>query len=121
MQVRTTFFTSSARPTTLALCLAGSIFVASPAWATPLDYDIRAGGLAATLSEFAAASGVMITFSSGDTAGLNSPGLRGSYELEQGFAQVLQGSGLRVVQAGENRYVLAKAENAGTIDRKSVV
>lgn len=111
MQVRTSFFTSSARPTTLALCLAGSILAAAPAWATPLNYDIPAGSLAATLSEFAAASGVMITFSSEDTAGLRSPGLQGSYELEQGFAQLLQGSGLRVVQAGENRFVLAKVEN----------
>ncbi len=116
MQVRTTFFTSSARPTSLALCLAGSILAASPAWATPLNYDIPAGSLAAALSEFAAASGVMITLSSEDTAGLRSPGLQGSYELEQGFARVLQGSGLRVVQAGENRFVLAKVENAGTME-----
>ncbi|GLX13162.1 hypothetical protein Pstr01_14010 [Pseudomonas straminea] len=116
MQVRTTFFTSSARPTSLALCLAGSILAAAPAWATPLNYDIPAGSLAATLSEFAAASGVMITFSSEDTAGLRSPGLQGSYELEQGFARVLQGSGLRVVQAGENRFVLARVESGAATE-----
>lgn len=116
MQVRTTFFSPSAQKTALALCLAGSLLAVTPAWAKPLDYDIPAGTLAATLSEFAAASGVMITFSSQDTAGLDSPGLQGSYELEQGFARVLQGSGLRVVLAGEKRYVLTKTEIGGAME-----
>jgi len=116
MQVRTTFLPSSAQKTALALCFAGSILAVTPAWAKPLDYDIPAGSLAATLSEFAAASGVMITFSSQDTAGLDSLGLQGSYELEQGFARVLQGSGLRVVLAGEKRYVLTKTEIGGAME-----
>ncbi|OAI93416.1 MULTISPECIES: TonB-dependent siderophore receptor [Pseudomonas] len=116
MQVRTTFLPPSAQKTALALCFAGSILAVTPAWAKPLDYDIPAGTLAATLSEFAAASGVMITFSSQDTAGLESPGLQGSYELEQGFARVLQGSGLRVVQAGEKRFVLTKTETGGAME-----
>ncbi|MCE7761537.1 TonB-dependent siderophore receptor [Pseudomonas putida] len=102
------------RPSLLALGLTGSLLAVTPAWA--IVYDIPAGSLAASLSQFAAASGVMITFSSQDTAGLNSPGLQGDYELAQGFARLLQGSGLRVVQAGEKRYVLAKADTSGAME-----
>ena len=102
------------RPSLLALSLTGSLLVVTPAWA--IAYDIPAGSLAASLSQFAAASGVMITFSSQDTAGLRSPGLQGDYELEQGFARLLQGSGLRVVQAGEKRYVLARADSSGAME-----
>lgn len=116
MQVRTTFFTRCAQRTALALCIAGSILRVEPALAKPLDYDIRSGTLAGALSEFAAVSGVMITFSSEQTAGLRSPGLQGRFELDQGFARVLQGSGLRVVQVGEKRFVLAKTENGATLE-----
>ncbi|MCW2271922.1 Ferric-pseudobactin receptor precursor [compost metagenome] len=100
----------------LALGLSGSLLAMAPAWAEPLTYDIPAGSLSVALSQFAAASGVMITFSSEDTAGLPSPGLQGDFELDQGFARLLQGSGLRVVQAGEKRYVLAKVDNSGAVE-----
>ncbi|MBK4998135.1 TonB-dependent siderophore receptor [Pseudomonas sp. S31] len=101
---------------TLTLSLAGSLLVLPAAWAQPQRYDIPAGSLAQALSQFAAASGVMITFSAEDTAGLSSPGLRGDFELDQGFARLLQGSGLRLVQAGDKRYVLAKAESGGALE-----
>lgn len=93
MQVRPLFSGLCGQPTARALCFAGAVLAVTPAWAKPIDYDIPAGTLAATLSQLAAASGVMITFSSEQTAGLSSPGLHGSYEVEQGFVHVLQGSG----------------------------
>ncbi|UVL64838.1 TonB-dependent receptor [Pseudomonas sp. B21-031] len=100
----------------LTLSLAGSLLVLPAAWAQAQRYDIPAGSLAEALSQFAAASGVMITFSAEDTAGLGSPGLQGDFELHQGFARLLQGSGLRLVQAGNKRYVLAKAERGGALE-----
>ncbi|MDE4540877.1 TonB-dependent siderophore receptor [Pseudomonas sp. ITEM 17296] len=100
----------------LTLSLAGSLLVLPAAWAQAQRYDIPAGSLAEALSQFAAASGVMITFSAEDTAGLGSPGLQGDFELHQGFAQLLQGSGLRLVQAGNKRYVLAKAERGAALE-----
>ncbi|CAI3806109.1 hypothetical protein GLGCALEP_03935 [Pseudomonas sp. MM221] len=48
------------RPSLLALGLTGSMLAVTPAWA--IAYNIPAGNLAASLSQFAAASGVMITF-----------------------------------------------------------
>lgn len=100
----------------LTLSLAGSLLVLPAVWAQAQRYDIPAGSLAEALSQFAAASGVMITFSAEDTAGLGSPGLQGDFELHQGFAHLLQGSGLRLVQAGNKRYVLAKAERGAALE-----
>lgn len=100
----------------LTLSLAGSLLVLPAAWAQAQRYDIPAGSLAEALSQFAAASGVMITFSAEDTAGLGSPGLQGDFELHQGFVHLLQGSGLRLVQAGNKRYVLAKAERGAALE-----
>lgn len=100
----------------LTLSLAGSLLVLPAAWAQAQRYDIPAGSLAEALSQFAAASGVMITFSAEDTAGLGSPGLQGDFELHQGFARLLQGSGLRLMQAGNKRYVLAKAERGAALE-----
>ncbi|CAI3805638.1 hypothetical protein DBADOPDK_03844 [Pseudomonas sp. MM223] len=51
------------RPSLLALGLTGSMLAVTPAWA--IAYNIPAGNLAASLSQFAAASGVMITFELG--------------------------------------------------------
>ncbi|WCD80464.1 TonB-dependent siderophore receptor [Pseudomonas sp. TUM22785] len=106
------------RHAALSLSLSGSLLALPSAWAEPLGYDIPAGSLATALSQFAAASGVTLSFSSEETAGLQSPGLHGDYELEQGFAQLLQGSDLLLRQAGEKRYVLLKAEqdNAMQLD-----
>ncbi|MFJ4454222.1 TonB-dependent siderophore receptor [Pseudomonas sp. NPDC089392] len=116
MFFRPSLQTCSIRTAALTLGLAGSLLATAPAWAKPLAYDIPAGSLATTLSQFAAASGVMITFSSQETAGLQSPGLQGHFELEQGFARLLQGSGLRVAHAGERRYVLARAQDGGALE-----
>lgn len=115
MSARSSFFARLPH-SALALSFAGSLMATASAWAQPLAYDIPAGNLGETLSQFGAASGVMITFSSGETSGLNSPGLHGSYELQEGFAQLLRGSGLRVTQVGEKRYVLTKAESGSSLE-----
>lgn len=100
----------------LAIGFAGSLMATPLVWAKPITYDIAPGTLGEALSQFGAASGVMITFGAGETAGLSSPGLHGSYELQDGFQQLLHGSGLRAVQAGEKRYVLTKAETGGSLE-----
>lgn len=105
----------SIRQAALALSLSGSL-LATSAWAEPVAYSIPAGSLAAALSQFAAASGVTISFGSAETAGLHSNGLRGEYEVEQGFALLLQGSDLQVRQAGSKRYVLEKQATSGALE-----
>lgn len=116
MSTRPSPLARSIRHAALALSLCGSALATSAAWAEPLAYSIPAGSLAAAISQFAAASGVTISFSSEETAGLQSPGLQGSFELEQGFARLLQGSGLQVQQAGEKRYVLIKPQGGSALE-----
>ncbi|MGN0922919.1 TonB-dependent siderophore receptor [Ectopseudomonas mendocina] len=98
------------RRAALMLSLSGSLLTTASAWAAPLSYSIPAGSLAAALSQFAAASGVTLSFGSSETANLESAGLHGEYEIEEGFARLLQGSGLIVQKAGDKRYVLVRAQ-----------
>lgn len=56
-------------------------------------FDIAPGKLGDVLTRFAQAAGVPISFLSQQVAGLNSPGVRGSYSVADGFAQVLAGTG----------------------------
>lgn len=106
----------SIRQATLTLSFCSAALVIPTAWAAPQHYDIRPGSLAAAISQFAAANGVTISVSSEDMAGLQTTGLQGSFELEQGFATLLEGSGLRVQQAGEKRYVLSRMQTGSAVD-----
>lgn len=116
MSARRTSLACCIRQATLALSLCGTALATTTAWAAAQRYDIPAGSLAAAVSQFAAASGVTISFSHSETSGLQSSGLQGSFELEQGFAALLRGSGLRVLQVGEKRYVLDKVQSGDAIE-----
>ncbi|EZH76869.1 ligand-gated channel protein [Ectopseudomonas composti] len=110
MFVSPSLLARSIRRAALTLGLSGSLLVTTNAWAEPLSYSIPAGSLAAALSQFAAASGVTLSFGSSETANLESTGLQGEYEVEEGFARLLQGSGLSVQKASDKRYVLIRAQ-----------
>ncbi|WP_175650815.1 TonB-dependent siderophore receptor [Pseudomonas sp. Marseille-P9899] len=69
-------------------------------------YAISAGPLGAVLSRFASESGVVLSFDARLTQDKTSPGLQGSYSLEQGFAQLLHGNPLQVTRSGNGDYVL---------------
>lgn len=56
-------------------------------------FDIAPGKLGDVLTRYAQAAGVPISFLSQQVAGLDSPGVRGSYSVADGFAQVLAGTG----------------------------
>ncbi|WP_260986203.1 TonB-dependent siderophore receptor [Bordetella genomosp. 13] len=70
------------------------------------DYAVAAGSLADALSAFAGQAGITLSFRPEQTDGHASEGLRGSYTVAQGLAQLLQGSGLRAVPHADNGYVL---------------
>ncbi|MFB4391839.1 MULTISPECIES: TonB-dependent siderophore receptor [unclassified Pseudomonas] len=116
MSARRTSLASSIRQATLALSLCSATLATSTAWAAPQRYDIPAGSLASAISQFAAASGVTISFGNQETRGLQSSGLHGSFELEQGFAQLLWGTGLQVLPAGDKRYVLTKVQTGAGLE-----
>lgn len=75
-------------------------------------YDIPAGPLADALNHFAQQSGTAIVVDAEKVKGLRSPGLRGSYGVDEGFAALLQGSGYRIARTPAG-YVLVPASVAG--------
>ncbi|PTQ69412.1 TonB-dependent receptor [Pseudomonas sp. GV071] len=91
-----------------------------PAWAqtdaSQIRYQIAPGPLGTVLSQFAAASGVMLSFASSQTAGLSSPGLQGEYSLQEGFAKLLAGSNLQLRQEGATRYSLVTLQTGGALE-----
>lgn len=76
--------------------------------------SIGPGPLGSVLSEFASHAGVVLSFSPGMTDGLYSDGLEGRYTPEQGFARLLSGTGLMVVQRGQGDYVLQRVADSDT-------
>ncbi|TDF80809.1 TonB-dependent receptor [Pseudomonas sp. H9] len=80
-------------------------------------YTIAAGTLTETLSQFASRSGVALSFDGASTQGLRSPGLQGTYSVDQGFAVLLAGSGLQAVRQSNNVYLLISSKlNAGSVE-----
>lgn len=84
-------------------------------------YDIPAGPLSPALSRFAGQAGVTLSTDPALTEGLRTGGLRGSHGVQEGFAQLLEGTGLVVGVAGEKTYVLrrlpavAQSASGGTL------
>ncbi|MBE0462991.1 TonB-dependent siderophore receptor [Halomonas sp. FME20] len=75
-------------------------------------YSIEPGPLGSVLSQFASHAGIVLSFPSSLTERLQSDGLHGRYSVEEGFTQLLQGSGLQVVKQGPADYVMEKADKA---------
>ncbi|SDO19407.1 iron complex outermembrane recepter protein [Rhodoferax sp. OV413] len=72
------------------------------------QYEIPAGPLAEALNRFAQQSGVAIVVDANKVQGLRSPGLHGSYELDEGFNLLLRGSGYVIAKTAAG-YVLSPA------------
>ncbi|MCV2216040.1 TonB-dependent siderophore receptor [Thauera sp. Sel9] len=69
-------------------------------------YDIPAGPLEAALNRFGHETGITLSFSTGLSTGLRSPGLQGSHDLAGGLARLLQGTGLAAQARGDGSYIL---------------
>ncbi|AJQ47682.1 MULTISPECIES: TonB-dependent siderophore receptor [Pseudomonas] len=93
----------------LALCTAPLAVPASALAEQSLQrYDIATGPLGEALGRFAQASATPISFESRQVQGLTSPGVHGSFTIDDGFAQLLSGSGL-VASPTEDGYQLQQA------------
>lgn len=77
-------------------------------------YAIAAGPLGDVLAQFAAASGVPLSFDPAMLAGQRSDGLRGVHTVRDGFARLLAGSGYTLAEQGGGAYSLRPLP-AGTI------
>ncbi len=73
---------------------------------TTRSYSIGPGPLGNVLAQFAAMSGVLLSFDSALLNDQQSPGLQGTYSVQTGFLQLLQGSGYTLQSTGSSGYTL---------------
>lgn len=116
---------SSVRPLlrlSLLLSLSASPLLVPVSWAEDAgrrSYQVPAGSLGAALTRFAGLAGVDLSVDPGLVSGRNSAGLSGEFAVEEGFARLLQGSGLQLQAVGEQAYTLAPAPEAGSLELPS--
>ncbi|MDE4538975.1 TonB-dependent receptor [Pseudomonas sp. ITEM 17296] len=101
--------------------------LSSSAWADDLarrTYTVPAGTLGAALTRFAHLAGVSLSLDPALVTGRQSRGLSGSYSVDEGFMQLLQGSGLQLQPVGNGAFTLvpvAQASDALEIAPTSIV
>ncbi|EPJ80629.1 TonB-dependent receptor [Pseudomonas sp. CFII68] len=78
-------------------------------------YDIGAGSLVDVLTRFSSAAGVALSFDARQLEDLQSPGLRGSFGVGDGFARILGGSGLQAEPQANGTYVLRRLSANGSV------
>ncbi|MBT0626001.1 TonB-dependent receptor [Pseudomonas fluorescens] len=79
------------------------------------SYQVPAGSLSAALTRFAGLSGVNLSVDPALVSGRSSSGLAGEYGVEEGFAYLLQGSGLQLQPMGERAYRLVPAPDGSSL------
>lgn len=112
-------------------CRARVLFGLAVAWVQPVaqaaqatveqadvrSYDIAAGSLDSVLGQFGQQAGVMVAVDSQLSNGLNSPGLRGQFALDQALAQLIAGTGLQPVTVAPGRYrLIAQVSSTGAME-----
>ncbi|UCJ15458.1 TonB-dependent receptor [Pseudomonas sp. MM211] len=81
------------------------------------SYNVPGSDLGAALSRFASQAGVSLSVDPALVSGHSTQGLSGSYSVDEGFARLLQGSGLRLQPVGAEAYTLVPAtEGAATME-----
>ena len=84
--------------------------------------DATPGTLGAALTRFAHLAGVSLSLDPALVTGRQSRGLSGSYSVDEGFMQLLQGSGLQLQPVGNGAFTLvpvAQASDALEIARRT--
>jgi Fe(3+) dicitrate transport protein len=93
----------------LSLCAAPLVQAAEVGSKT---YHIAPSPLENALNQFGRESGVLISFGSQITSGLQSRGLEGDYTTEQGLAALLEGTGLKASANGQDSFTLQPVNSA---------
>jgi iron complex outermembrane receptor protein len=78
-------------------------------------YAIAPGPLNQVLAQFAASAGVPLSFDPALLGNRQSSGLQGEYNVQEGFARLLQGSGLSL-SSGANGYTLVPQASDGALE-----
>ncbi|MEE4138190.1 TonB-dependent receptor [Pseudomonas viridiflava] len=103
----------------LLLTLSSSPLFISNSWAETSGrraYEVPAGSLSAALTRFAGLAGVNLSVDPALVNGRNSAGLSGDFAVEEGFARLLQGSGLQLMPVGEQAYTLVPAPSSSSLE-----
>ncbi|RMQ83452.1 hypothetical protein ALP97_100070 [Pseudomonas salomonii] len=79
------------------------------------SYQVPAGSLSAALTRFAGLAGVNLSVDPALVSGRSSAGLSGEYGVEEGFAQLLTGSGLQLQPMGAQAYRLMPVPESGSL------
>ncbi|WP_256584461.1 TonB-dependent receptor [Pseudomonas sp. Irchel 3F5] len=77
------------------------------------SYQVAAGDLGTALTRFAAQAGVSLSVDPALVNGRRSAGLNGSFSVDEGFARLLQGSGLQLQPVAAGAYTLVPAAQSG--------
>ena len=80
--------------------------------ATPVAFYVPAGDLSAAIASFAVEARVSVGAAAELLQGVRTPGLNGSYTVQQALARLLAGTGLEALPSGERGYVLRRAASA---------
>lgn len=112
------FNTRRLRSTGLAMSLwLAAIPGAANAVEATRNYQIPAGSLGAALTRFADQAGVSLSLDPALLGNRQSAGLAGDYSVDQGFMQLLRGSGLQLQAVGEGAFTLVpSAQGQGALE-----
>lgn len=93
-----------------------SLLLGTPAWADEparRTFQVPAASLGAALTRFADQAGVSLSLDPALVKGLRSEGLAGQYSVDEGFRQLLRGSGLQWVPVGHDAFTLVPSPQQG--------
>ena len=79
-------------------------------------YHIAPSSLETALNQFGREAGVLISFGSEMTAGMQSRGLTGNYSAAEGLQKLLEGTGLQARAEGNNAFSLQPADAPATLE-----
>jgi iron complex outermembrane receptor protein len=102
----------------LLLSLSASALLVTPSQAEESarrSYQVPAGSLGSALTRFAGQAGVNLSVDPALVSGRDSAGLSGEYGVQDGFARLLQGSGLQLQAVGEQAYILVPAPEGSSL------
>ena len=106
-------------------CMSASVpLLLTPGWATAAeqaqaDFDIAAGPLAPALARFGQTAHILLSYPTALTEGRSTSGLQGRFDVDQGLAMLLAGTGLEASRGVNGNYSL-QATATGALELSAV-
>ncbi len=108
----------------IACMSASAPLLLTPGWATAAeqaqaDFDIAAGPLAPALARFGQTAHILLSYPTALTEGRSTSGLQGRFDVDQGLAMLLAGTGLEASRGVNGNYSL-QATATGALELSAV-